>query len=321
MKELVPTQTHEVEMAYSVKDCVEKYKNGTEARNEAIYEAYLLGEDDFKEFIATVGVGIDTIKNAVLLGKTKKTLNYELVRNLNISETCLSLGFGSFSRLRGKTPQEKESNFQEIYNALERETLPTGYEIEVYNALKSSALTGEQLRMVKPVFNHIAKGSNALKAKFRNAPKPFKLKKLLNAIENNADESILISIADTGKSIPSTSTCADKKKIKRLEEEIAELKQKLIFFEDRLATNKIRNLMRLFSNTVHALKKNGGNSRLMDALRLLGVEITVNKDELKKAYREKVNLHHPDKGGDEAIFIKVTEANNIIKKYIEGLVS
>ena len=41
---------------------------------------------------------------------------------------------------------------------------------------------------------------------------------------------------------------------------------------------------------------------------ILGVNETATQEEIKKAYRKKAVEHHPDKGGDEAIFKKVSEA-------------
>lgn len=45
---------------------------------------------------------------------------------------------------------------------------------------------------------------------------------------------------------------------------------------------------------------------------ILGVSKNASKAEIKKAFRAKAKKHHPDKGGDEAIFKKITEANNVL---------
>jgi molecular chaperone DnaJ len=45
---------------------------------------------------------------------------------------------------------------------------------------------------------------------------------------------------------------------------------------------------------------------------VLGVSETATQDEIKKAYRKKAVEHHPDKGGDEQVFKKISEAYDTI---------
>lgn len=45
---------------------------------------------------------------------------------------------------------------------------------------------------------------------------------------------------------------------------------------------------------------------------ILGVSDTATQDEIKKAYRKKAVEHHPDKGGDEQVFKKISEAYDTI---------
>jgi molecular chaperone DnaJ len=45
---------------------------------------------------------------------------------------------------------------------------------------------------------------------------------------------------------------------------------------------------------------------------ILGVSETATQDEIKKAYRKKAVEHHPDKGGDERVFKKISEAYDTI---------
>lgn len=52
-----------------------------------------------------------------------------------------------------------------------------------------------------------------------------------------------------------------------------------------------------------ALKK----SMMKDHYKVLGVEVTATEVEIKKAYRKMSLVHHPDKGGDEAVFKEVGE--------------
>lgn len=45
---------------------------------------------------------------------------------------------------------------------------------------------------------------------------------------------------------------------------------------------------------------------------ILGVPKTATKEEIKKAYKKKALEHHPDKGGDEEVFKKVSNAYNVL---------
>ena len=44
----------------------------------------------------------------------------------------------------------------------------------------------------------------------------------------------------------------------------------------------------------------------------LGVEKTASADDIKKAYRKLAKTHHPDKGGDQALFKEITEAYEVL---------
>lgn len=50
----------------------------------------------------------------------------------------------------------------------------------------------------------------------------------------------------------------------------------------------------------------------MDYYQTLGVAKTATPDEIKKAYRKLASQHHPDKGGDTAMFQKIEEAYRIL---------
>ena len=50
----------------------------------------------------------------------------------------------------------------------------------------------------------------------------------------------------------------------------------------------------------------------MDHYQTLGVAKTATPDEIKKAYRKLASQHHPDKGGDTAMFQKVEEAYRVL---------
>lgn len=49
-----------------------------------------------------------------------------------------------------------------------------------------------------------------------------------------------------------------------------------------------------------------------DYYKVLGVEKSASKDDLKKAFRKKAHQYHPDKGGDEAKFKEVNEAYHVL---------
>ncbi len=49
-----------------------------------------------------------------------------------------------------------------------------------------------------------------------------------------------------------------------------------------------------------------------DYYKILGVSRNANKEEIKKAYRKLAHKHHPDKGGDEKTFKKISEAYHVL---------
>lgn len=51
----------------------------------------------------------------------------------------------------------------------------------------------------------------------------------------------------------------------------------------------------------------------MDYYNILNVSQGASAYDIKKAYREKVKQHHPDKGGDAELFKKITEAYDVLK--------
>ena len=51
-----------------------------------------------------------------------------------------------------------------------------------------------------------------------------------------------------------------------------------------------------------------------DPYQILKVHPSAKLEEIKKAYRELVKIHHPDKGGDSAIMLEVNSAWEILKK-------
>lgn len=74
-----------------------------------------------------------------------------------------------------------------------------------------------------------------------------------------------------------------------------------------------RNLAREDSASVDALlsgfwKKLLGAEHRPEALETLGLPDTANKDDIRQRYRQLVQQHHPDKGGDPAVFQAVQTA-------------
>ncbi len=49
-----------------------------------------------------------------------------------------------------------------------------------------------------------------------------------------------------------------------------------------------------------------------DYYKILGISKNASKDEIKKAYRKLAHKHHPDKGGDEKTFKKISEAYHVL---------
>ena len=47
---------------------------------------------------------------------------------------------------------------------------------------------------------------------------------------------------------------------------------------------------------------------------ILKVDPSANLEDIKKAYRKLVKIHHPDKGGDSAVMLKINSAWQILKK-------
>ncbi len=58
---------------------------------------------------------------------------------------------------------------------------------------------------------------------------------------------------------------------------------------------------------------------LEDAFNLLGVDSMTDEKKLKKAYKEKVSIHHSDITGDDEMFRRIIEANKLVREYIKGL--
>jgi len=315
MKEIVKVEETSIEI-YSKEDCIININQSKENLSEWVYKAYKLGEDDFADVIKACEIGERTAYNYIKYEEAIEVL--KPVANLTKTETSLSLSQGIYCHLKGNTPQEREQNFQEVFTAIDR--LPASYEIEVYNSLKSHAQNGEDLQKVDEILRYIVTASSSVKRKFRGSSSaPYTLKKLLGAIQAEADESVIIGLADTGNLIATKSSKADREEIANLKNEIEVLNNRLNLFESFLAKKRVKQLMDQMDYTIRAYKKMGGDKKILDALKLLSLEINVSEYELKAAYRKEVSIHHPDKGGDEVLFIKIVEANQTIKNHIKRM--
>ena len=58
---------------------------------------------------------------------------------------------------------------------------------------------------------------------------------------------------------------------------------------------------------------------LRDPYQILKVHPSAELEDIKKAYRELVKIHHPDKGGDPKVMIEVNAAWEILKKQNKNL--
>lgn len=54
-----------------------------------------------------------------------------------------------------------------------------------------------------------------------------------------------------------------------------------------------------------------------ESFNVLGLPTTSKADEVMKKYRELSNKHHPDKGGNNDMFISITEAKNKVLSYLQ----
>ncbi len=56
-----------------------------------------------------------------------------------------------------------------------------------------------------------------------------------------------------------------------------------------------------------------GNDKRLDSLQVLGLESSASWKDIQQAYRQLVNIYHPDKGGNSLKFIQVRQAFLILK--------
>lgn len=65
--------------------------------------------------------------------------------------------------------------------------------------------------------------------------------------------------------------------------------------------------------------RNPVTDRIRSYYTVLGINPTLDINEVKKAYRMKAKIHHPDKGGNKTEFVKVQRAYEEIKKALEAV--
>lgn len=57
---------------------------------------------------------------------------------------------------------------------------------------------------------------------------------------------------------------------------------------------------------------------MIDYFKILGIEPTKDKDEIKKAFRRLAHIHHPDKGGDKNKFQEILNAYEVLTKAVDN---
>lgn len=72
------------------------------------------------------------------------------------------------------------------------------------------------------------------------------------------------------------------------------------------------------SNWIAGMKALPAPVYIPDCFRVLGLDHIPSEDELKRAYREKANTTHPDKGGSPDAFHAVTSAYEDSLKFLKG---
>jgi molecular chaperone DnaJ len=60
--------------------------------------------------------------------------------------------------------------------------------------------------------------------------------------------------------------------------------------------------------------KSGSLAADSDPYKILGISRRAPADEVKKAYRQLVMIHHPDRGGDSIVVTRINSAYNVIRK-------
>lgn len=89
------------------------------------------------------------------------------------------------------------------------------------------------------------------------------------------------------------------------------------FYQDignlELSEQEVMEMQKLFWQKYLALDKKS------EALEILGLvdEKVINLDKVKKQYKKLAQQHHPDKGGDEALFLKISEAFEQLKLIVK----
>ena len=324
MKEIVKKETLEVEVTYTLEDCIAKYQSGTDARNEAIYEASKLPEKEFREFVDTLRLTNMRVSQVIGFMEFKNYLSLKRALVLNENKEVFDLSDRAITSLAGNSPEEKISNYKEVKSILP-DTKIGSLEIDMYNALKNHAMNGEDLEKVPFILREFINFPHQLKHKLASSSsKNYKIKKLADVIQGKDEESVIYSVIDTGNKNSKSSSKEDRERIRELEGEIAELKEEneLLrrrnnFLVDSIARPRIAELLGRLSRNRAALKKM--KPELLDAFSIMGVDVSVNEAKLKKIYRKKVSIAHPDRGGSDEEFHRIAEANRKILNFIKGL--
>lgn len=54
-----------------------------------------------------------------------------------------------------------------------------------------------------------------------------------------------------------------------------------------------------------------------ECFEVLGLPDTANESDVSKAFKKLAHIHHPDKGGKQDVFIKITESKNKCLNWLE----
>lgn len=138
--------------------------------------------------------------------------------------------------------------------------------------------------------------------------KHFLIMNALYALQNDLiDDGYFLSVTPLVIKMKKMVTLSDTKDlIDHTDKKLSEYYLDWQIYEDTSQQN-VNDLLNGFWEKFSAVDKK------LEALKILGLEADVNKDQLVQAYRRLAAKHHPDKGGNDEDFIKLREAYEILK--------
>ncbi len=182
---------------YSKEDCILNIVKHGYKRNEWIYKASKLPDNEYKEILEEVskieGRKLDpsSVSYIIRSEEIKNILSLELIQDLNKTEfeALGNMTYGASTGLKGDA-EGAILNFIEIMRA--SETTPTSDGISVYNALYGIAKNGEEIEMIPPIFKHLINGSSRLRRGFKkqNGAR-YTITQLNDLLPLDADEAVM----------------------------------------------------------------------------------------------------------------------------------